>query len=49
LHRVEVVVDVSDEDSQAVGDEWRCIGHESSEQLAIQQREYYVKVIKRKK
>ncbi|MEJ2396251.1 MAG: transposase [Candidatus Thiodiazotropha sp.] len=49
LHRVEVVVDVSDEDKQAMGDEWTCIGHETSEQLAVQQREYYVKVIQRKK
>lgn len=49
LRRVEVIVDVSDEDKQAMGDAWCCIGHESSEQLAVQQREYYVKVIKRKK
>jgi transposase len=49
LRRVEVIVDVCDEDKQAMGDEWRCIGHESSEQLAVQQRKYYVKVIKRKK
>jgi hypothetical protein len=32
-----------------MGDEWTCIGHETSEQLAVQQREYYVKVIKCKK
>jgi transposase len=32
-----------------MGDKWTCIGHETSEQLAVQQREYYVKVIKRKK
>jgi transposase len=49
LRRVEVIVDVSDEDKQAMGDEWSCIGHESSEQLAVRQREYYVKVLKRKK
>ena len=49
LRRVEVVVDVSDDDKQAMGDEWTCIGHESAEQLAVVQREYYVKVIKRKK
>jgi hypothetical protein len=47
LRRVEVTVDVSDEDKQAMGDEWSCIGYESSEQLAVVQREYYVKVIKR--
>jgi transposase len=49
LRRVEITIDVSDEDKQAMGDEWSCIGHETSEQLAVQQREYYVKVIKRKK
>jgi transposase len=49
LRRVEISVDVSDEDKQAMGDEWTCIGHETSEQLAVQQREYFVKVIKRMK
>jgi transposase len=49
LRRVEMIVDVSDEDRQAMGDEWVCIGHETSEQLAVRQREYYVKAIKRKK
>lgn len=49
LRRVEVIVDVSDEDKHAMGDAWVCIGHEASEQLAVRQREYYVKAIKRKK
>lgn len=49
LRRVEVVIDVSDEDKQVMGEEWSCIGFETSEQLAVQQREYYVKVIQRKK
>jgi transposase len=49
LRRVEVIVDVSDEDKQAMRDEWTCIGYENAEQLAVVQREYYVKVIKRKK
>ena len=44
-----MIVYVSDEDKQAMRDEWTCIGHETSEQLAVQQREYYVKVIQRKK
>ena len=47
LKRVEIVVDVSDEERQAMGDDWVLIGHESSEQLACQEREYYVKQIKR--
>lgn len=37
LRRVEVIVDVSDEDKQAMGEDWCCIGYESSEQLAVQQ------------
>ena len=49
LRRVDIEVDVSDEDKQFMGDDWVCIGYEVSEQLAVQQREYYVKVIKRKK
>jgi transposase len=49
LRRFEVEIDVSDEDKQAMGEDWTCIGHETSEQLAVVQREYYVKVIKRKK
>jgi transposase len=49
LRRVEIIVDVSDEDKQAMGDDWTCIGYENAEQLAVVQREYYVKVIKRKK
>lgn len=49
LRRVEIILDVPEEDKQVMGEEWRCIGFESCEQLAVQQREYYVKVIKRKK
>lgn len=49
LRRVEVMIDVSAEDKQAMGDDWVEVGFESSEQLAVQQREYYVKVLKRKK
>lgn len=49
LRRVEVIIDVSAEDKQAMGDDWVEVGFEPSEQLAVQQREYYVKVLKRKK
>ena len=49
LRRVEIILDVSEEDRQAMGDDWHCIGFETAEQLAVQQREYYIKVIKRKK
>lgn len=43
LRRVDVVIDLSDEDKQQMGDDWEVVGHEISEQLAVQQRAYYVK------
>lgn len=49
LRRVDVIIDVSAEDRQAMGEDWRFVGFETSEQLAVRQREYYVKVIQRKK
>lgn len=49
LKRVDVEVDVSDEDKQMMGDDWVLIGHEVSEQVAVKEREYYVKRIKRAK
>ena len=49
LRRVDIVIDVSDEEKQAMGDDWVYVGDESAEKLAVQQREYYVKVLKRKK
>ena len=49
LRRVCVDVDVSDEKKQAMGDQWVQIGWETSEQLAVQEREYFVKQIRRVK
>lgn len=49
LRRVNIDVDVSADDKHAMGDEWEFIGWESSEQLACQEREYYVKCIRRAK
>lgn len=49
LKRVDVLIDVSDEDKQHMGNDWELIGYESSEQLAVQQRQYYVKRLKRAK
>jgi len=49
LRRVTVDVDVSDEKKQAMGDQWIQVGWESSEQLAVQEREYFVKQIRRAK
>ena len=49
LRRMDIDVDVSSDDKHAMGDDWEFIGWESSEQLACQEREYYVKVIRRAK
>ncbi len=49
LKRVDVLIDVSDEDKQLMGDDWELIGYQTSEQLAVRQREYYVKCLKRAK
>ena len=49
LRRMNIDVDVSSDDKHAMGDNWEFIGWESSEQLACQEREYYVKVIRRAK
>lgn len=49
LRRVEITIDVSDEDKHMMGDNWELIGYDSSEQLAVAQREYYVKTYKRAK
>jgi len=44
-----VDVDVSDDEKHQMGDEWVQIGWEESEQLACQEREYYVKRYRRAK
>ena len=49
LRRVEIDVDVSAEQKQAMGDDWEQVGWETSEQLACQEREYFVKQIRRAK
>jgi transposase len=43
LKRIEIVIDVSPEDKQMMADDWVLIGYEESEQLAVQQRQHYVK------
>ena len=42
LKRVEKIIDVSDEEKAAMGDDWTLIGYEDSEQLATISRQYYV-------
>lgn len=49
LRRVDIDVDVSLEDKHAMGEDWEFIGWETSEQLACQEREYFVKRIRRAK
>jgi len=49
LRRVDIEVDLSDEDLQLMGDDWILIGFETSEQLAVHEREYYIKRYKRRK
>ncbi len=49
LKRVDIVIDVDDADKQMMGDNWTLVGYEISEQLAVQQRTYYVKRFKRAK
>lgn len=43
LKRVDIIIDVSADDKQMMGEDWKAIGFEVSEQLAVKQRQYYVK------
>ena len=47
LRRIDIVVDLSDEEKARMGDDWVQIGFEESEQLAVYERAYYVKRFKR--
>ncbi len=49
LTRVERIIDLSDADKAALGDEWTLIGYDSSEQLAVIPRQFYVIEYKRAK
>jgi transposase len=49
LKRVEKVIDVTDEEKAAMGENWKLIGYETAEQLAVIQRQHYVVVTKRAK
>lgn len=49
LDRIEKIIDLSDEDKQAMGEEWVFIGYDVSEQLAIIPRQHYVIAYKRAK
>ena len=43
LRRIDIIVDVDDEEKARMGEDWEMIGYEDSEQLAVRDREYYVK------
>ena len=49
LKRVEKIIDVSDEEKATMAENWKLIGYETSEQLAVIQRQHYVVVTKRAK
>jgi len=49
LTRVERILDLSDEEKAAMGEDWTFIGYDSSEQLAVIPRQYYVVEYKRAK
>jgi transposase len=42
FNRVEKIIDLSDEEKAAMGDDWTFIGYDTSEQLAIIPRQHYV-------
>ena len=47
--RVEQIIDFSDADKAAMGEDWTLIGYDTSEQLAVIPRQYYVIVYRRAK
>lgn len=49
LKRIEIVIDVADEQKRRMGEDWVLIGYDTSEQLAVQERQYFVKHYKRAK
>jgi len=49
LTRVERIIDLPDEEKAALGDQWTFIGYDTSEQLAVIPRQFYVIAYKRAK
>jgi len=49
LDRIEKIIDLSDEEKAAMGDDWTFIGYDTSEQLAVIPRQHYVIAFKRAK
>jgi transposase len=49
LDRIEKIIDLSEEEKAAMGDDWTFIGYDTSEQLAVIPRQHYVIAFKRAK
>ncbi len=49
LDRIEKIIDLSDAEKAAMGDDWTFIGYDTSEQLAVIPRQHYVIAFKRAK
>jgi len=49
LSRIEKIIDLSDEEKAAMGEDWTFIGYDTSEQLAVIPRQHYVITFKRAK
>ena len=49
LDRIEKIIDLSDQEKAAMGDDWTLIGYDTSEQLAVIPRQHYVIAFKRAK
>jgi transposase len=49
LDRIEKIIDLSDEEKAAMGDDWTFIGYDTCEQLAVIPRQHYVIAFKRAK
>lgn len=47
LRRIDIIVDVDEEQKARMGEDWEMIGYEDSEQLAVRDREYFVKRYRR--
>ncbi len=49
LKRIEKIIDLSNEEKAVMGDDWKLIGYETSEQLSVIPRQHFVTVTKRAK
>ena len=47
LRRIDIIVDVDEDEKARMSEDWEMIGYEDSEQLAVRDREYFVKRYRR--